>query len=152
MKDYLNSEERQQVMYIFISHGIMSGILETNRKNMSKGEITALKYITTHIEKYFDALLERVGKKEIQRICRESEDYTAVIKPRKHDGFYTIDKNALEEIARMAVEANCFGCKKEDFTKCELYKYMKKAGMGRVDETPKRCDYYYEKEEEETNE
>lgn len=147
MKGYLNSEERQQAMYMFISHGIFSGILAESGKNMSKEERTNIKYIVTYIGKYFDALRERVGQKEIMRICKEGEGNTVVIKPKRYDGMYTIDKNALEEIARMAVEANCFGCNREDFHECELHNYMKKAGMGSVgDSNGGRCDFYYEKE------
>lgn len=148
MKDYLNADERQQAMFFLISHGITTGVMEKNGKNMSSEEITCLKYVTTYLAKYLDALMKRVGAKELSRILKESENYTAVIKPKKFDGVYTIDKNALEEIARMAVEANCFGCKKDNWTHCELYKYMKKAGMGRVDEIPGKCDFYYEQPEE----
>ena len=148
MKDYLNGEERQQALYLYISHSLVSGILEVNKKNMSKGEITALKYIITYLEKYLDALAERVGMKELQRINRDSQDYTIVTKPKNYDGYYTIDKNGLEEIARYAVEKKCFGCTNECWHECELYRYMKKAGMGRVDEIPGKCEFYYEKEEE----
>lgn len=143
MKDYLNGEERQQALYLYISHSLVSGILEVNKKNMSKKEITALKYIITYLEKYLDALTERVGLKELQRINRDSQDYTIVTKPKNYDGYYTIDKNGLEEIARYAVEKRCFGCSREDWHECELYRYMKKAGMGRVDEIPGKCEFFY---------
>ena len=146
MKTYLNGEERQQALYLYISHSLIRGILEVNKKNMSKKEMTALKYITTYIKKYFDALVERVGEKELQRIDRDSEEYTIVTKPKKYDGYYTIDKNGLEEIARYAVEEKCFGCQKEDWHECELYRYMKRAGMGKVNEVPGKCEFYYEKE------
>ena len=148
MKDYLNGEERQQSLYLAISYTIVMGILEQNSKNMSKAEIKCLKYVRTYLDKYLEALRDRVGEKELARIAREQQDYTAVIKPRNYDGFYTIDKNALEEIARRAVEKDCFGCNREDWHNCELYKYMHKAGMGRVDEIPGKCAFYYEKEGE----
>lgn len=146
MKDYLNGEERQQALYLYISHALVSGILEMNKKNMHKKEITALKYIITYLEKYFDALIQRVGEKELQRISRESQYYTIAVKQKNFDGYFTIDKNALEEIARHAVEANCFGCTREDWDKCVLRNYMRKAGMGRVDEIPGKCEFFYHKE------
>ena len=145
MKDYLNGEERQQAMFFLIAHGITTGVMVENGKNMSKEEIKCLKFVATYLDKFLEAVRERVGDKELIRVARESKDYTAVLKPRNFDGLYTIDKNALEEIARMAVEANCFGCNKEDWHNCELYKYMHKAGMGKADEIPGKCDFYYEK-------
>jgi hypothetical protein len=147
MKTYLNSEERQQVMYLFMSHATTLGILEQNKKNMTKGEITCLKYISTYIEKYFYALVERVGEKEIRRIARESESNMITIKPKHHGGLFTIDKPSLEEVTRRAAKATCVECKIEDWNDCEFYRCMKKLGMGSVDGVPHKCDFYLIKEE-----
>lgn len=148
MKDYLNGEERQQAMYFLITSAITAGVIMQNGKNMSKEEVRCLKFVKTYCEKFFEALGKRVGGKELMRIARESEGFTAVIKPRKLDGYYTVDKEALESIASMAVDAHCFGCEREDWDKCELYKYMKKLGVDRINEIPGKCTFFYEKEEE----
>ena len=43
----------------------------------------------------------------------------------------------------MAVEANCFGCKRKDWHNCGLYKCMHKVGIGNVDEDYDGCEYDY---------
>lgn len=145
MKTYLNREERRIATYICIVYGLIDTLLK-NKDNISKEEVTALKYTNTYLEKYINGLIKRVGAEEGRRIYKEANDNVVELKPRSYDGQYIVDKDSLEEIARMAVETHCFGCKKEDWRNCMLYKWMNKVGMGRVTDDEEKCEFFYEEE------
>ena len=142
MKNYLNGEERRIAVGIMCVYGVISVILERTNA-LSKDEIKFLKYINTYIDKYIQALEDRVGKQEIQRIYNEAINSRIEVKPKSYEGQFIVDKDSLEEVARMAVEANCFGCKRKDWHNCGLYKCMHKVGIGNVDEDYDGCEYYY---------
>lgn len=146
MKNYLNREERRISTYICIVYGLIETLFE-NKKNMSKEEITALKYSNTYLDKYIQALIRRVGPEEGNRIYNEAMNNKVELKPKNYDGQLVVDKNSLEEVARMAVETHCFGCTRSDWRNCELYRCMDKLQMGRVCEETGKCEFYYEKED-----
>ena len=148
MKTYLNGEERRITTFIMLMYGIISTLLK-NTDNISKEEVKCLKYINTYIDKYIEALTNRVGKEENKRIYNEAMNNKIELKPKSYEGQLLVDKDCLEEVCRMAVEANCFGCKKVGWHNCGLYKCMHKAGMGKVDEDYDGCEFYYPPLEEE---
>lgn len=145
MKNYLNQEERRVATYICIVYGLIETLFE-NKKNISKEELTALKYADTYLDKYIQALIRRVGPVEGDRIYREAMNNKVELVPKNYDGQLVVDKNALEEVARMAVETHCFGCKRDDWRNCELYRCMDKLKMGRVCDEPGKCEFYYEED------
>lgn len=148
MKTYLNGEERRINTFIMLMYGIIETLLQ--RKDiMSKLEIKCLKYVSTYIDKYIEALTERVGKEEKRRLYNEAMNNKIELKPKICDGQLLVDKDSLEETCRMAVEKNCFGCKRIDWHNCGLYKCMHKVGMGKVDEDYDGCEFYYEPVEDE---
>lgn len=147
MKTYLNRDERRIATYICITHGLIDTIFDF-KENISKEEITALKYTHTYLEKYIEALIKRVGADEGMRIYKEARDNVVELKPKNYDGQLLVDKDCMEEVARLAVETHCFGCKRTDWRNCQLYRFMDKLGMGKVNEVPGKCEFYYDKEEE----
>lgn len=147
MKTYLNSAERRQNTFFAIVYGMIDGYLE-REDNFSKEEVKWLKSAHLSLLEYIQALGKRVGQDELMRIYREARDNRAELKPASYDGQFIVDKNALEEICRMAVETHCFGCEKERWQECELYKFMEKCGMGCTNEQEGKCTYWYEPLEE----
>ena len=145
MKTYLNREERRIATYICIVYGLIDTIFEF-KENISKEEITALKYSNTYLQKYIEALIKRVGAEEGMRIYKEARDNVVELKPKNYDGQLIVDKDSMEEVCRMAVEAHCFGCDRVDWRNCELYKCMNKIGVGRVSDEEGKCEFYYEEE------
>lgn len=113
MKTYLNREERRIATYICIVYGLIDTIFEF-KENLSKKEITALKYANTYLTKYIEALINRVGGEEGERIYREARDNVVELKPKNYDGQLIVDKDSMEEVCRMAVESHCFGCDRVD--------------------------------------
>lgn len=148
MKTYLSSAERRSNTFFAIVYGMIEVYLE-HQDNFSEEEIKWLKSAHTSLYEYIGALGKRVGQDELMRIYREARDNHAELKPVHYDGQYIVDKNALEEICRMAVEANCFGCTKEQWQKCELYQFMDKCGMGNNEEKEGKCVFWYEPLKEE---
>lgn len=148
LKTYLNSEERRQNTFFAIVYGMIDGYLE-RKDNFSAEEVKWLESTHTSLFEYIGALGKRVGQDELMRIYREARDNKAELKPRNYDGQYIVDKNALEEICRMAVETHCFGCKKERWQDCDLYKFMDKCGMGNSDEKDGKCTFWYPEIKEE---
>ena len=148
MKTYLNSEERRQNTFFAIVYGMIDGYLE-HKENFTEKEVKWLTSTHTSLFEYIQALGERVGQDELMRIYREARDNKAELKPKFYEGQYIVDKNALEEICRMAVETHCFGCKIEKWEQCELYQFMDKCGMGNTGEEAGKCTFWYPEIEEE---
>lgn len=146
MKDYLNREERRIATYICIVYGLIEKLFE-NKSNMSKEELTALKYSNTYLGKYITALIGRVGPAEGNRIYKEAMYNKVELKPKSYDGQFIVDKESLEAVAQMAVETHCFGCKRVDWRNCGLFKCMNNLQMGAVNEEPGKCEFYYEVKE-----
>lgn len=142
MKTYLNSEERRQNTFFAIVYGMIDGYLE-HKENFSKEEVKWLESTHTSFFEYIGALGKRVGQEELMRIYREARDNRAELKPRTYEGQLIVDKDALEEICRMAVETHCFGCAQERWQDCELYKFMDKCGMGNSNEQDGKCTFWY---------
>lgn len=148
MKTYLNGDERRTATCILMVYGIMGKVIE--RENIiSKEEMKCLKYASTYIIKYMEALRERVGNEEVIRIYDEALHSQLDLKPKGCEGLLVVDKDSLEETCRMAVEKNCFGCSRKNWRNCGLYKCMHKVGMGKVDDDYDGCEFYYEPIEEE---
>lgn len=147
MKTYLSSTERRSNTFFCIVYGMIDGYLE-HEDNFSKEEVKWLKSAHLSLFEYIRGLGKRVGQDELMRIYREARDNQAELKPVNYDGQFIVDKNALEEICRMVVEAYCFGCARTDWRNCELYKFMDKCGMGNVSEEEGKCTYWYPAEEE----
>lgn len=146
MKNYLNRDERQIATFLCVMYGLVENLV-ANDKNLSKDERTALKYTHTYLDKYIMALMNRVGRDEGERIYREVIDKKILLKPKTYnDGQLIVDKHCLEEVARMAVETHCFGCKREDWRNCGLYQCMDKLDMGEIYDGADKCDFYYEEE------
>ena len=145
MKTYLNREERRLATYICIVYGLIDTIFEF-KDNISKQEITALKYANTYLTKYIEALINRVGREEGERIYKEARDHVVELKPKNYNGQLIVDKDSMEEVCRMAVEANCFGCDRVDWRNCGLYKCMNNMEVGIVNDTKGKCEFYYEEE------
>ena len=146
MKNYLNREERRIATYICIMYGLIDTIFDF-KENISKEEVTALKYSNTYLQKYIEALIKRVGPDEGMRIYREARDNVVELKPKNFEGQLIVDKDSMEEVCRMSVEKHCFGCKRVDWQNCGLYKCMNKIGVGRVSDEEGKCEFYYEEEE-----
>ena len=147
MKNYLNAEERNTNVLFILICDIVCFYLE-RKENFSDEEIKWLESARMSLLEYLTALRNRVGDKEATRLVREAETSKPVIKPRgdKSDKMYLVDKDTLEEICRMVVEAYCFGCEKEDYQNCPLCRFMDRVGMGSNDEQPNKCTYWYPKE------
>lgn len=145
MKTYLNREERRIATYICIVYGLIDTIFQF-KQNISKEEITALKYTNTYLEKYISALVKRVGPEEGERIYKEARDHKVELVPRNYEGQLIVDKDCMEEVARMAVETHCFDCKREDWRNCELCHFMHKLGIGRICDDEGKCEFWYPKD------
>lgn len=148
MKTYLNGDERRVATCILSVYGVMDKVIE--RANIiSKEEVKCLKYASTYIVKYMEALRERVGQEEVVRIYDEALKSKLDLKYDGCEGFLSVDKDSLEEVCRIAVEEKCFGCTRKDWRDCGLYKCMHRAGMGKVDDDYNGCEFHYDKKEEE---
>ena len=146
MKPYLNHDERQIVTYFAICFGMVEAFLEERSQNLSKEEITALKYSHTYLKKYIQAMVERVGEVEGDRIYRMARDNQAELRPKKYDGQLIVDKEVMIGTADMALKANCIGCNRVDYNNCPLCKFMDVLGVGSINDTKGLCEYRYEKE------
>ena len=144
MKTYLSHYERQTATYFAIVYGIIDSQLELYGKNMSKEEVTSLKYAHTYLQKYITALIKRVGSIEGDRIYRLARDSEVEIKPKNYDGQLVVDKDVMEEVTRMALEANCFGCNRVDWHNCGLCKFMENLGIGTTNDTEGKCEFWYD--------
>ena len=145
MKTYLNHNERQIAGYFAIVYGMIETVLsEPSLKNISKKEATALRYTHTHLRKYIRALLERVGEVEGDRLFRLARDNEVELKPRNYDGKLVVDREAMIEVSRMALEANCFGCERKDWNNCKLCQMMDIIGVGSTNDTEGKCEYWYD--------
>ena len=144
MKTYLSHDERQTCTYFAIVYGMIETQLELFSKNMSKEEQTMLKYGHTYLQKYIQAVVKRVGVIEGDRIYRMARDNTVEMKPKNYDGQLVVDKNDMEEVARMALEANCFGCNRTDWHNCGLCRFMEKLGIGSTNDTEGKCEFWYD--------
>jgi len=143
MKDYLNRDERRIATYFCIVYGLIDTVMNY-KDNYSKKEITALKYVNTYLEKYIDALIARVGAEEGKRIMREATENVVEFKPKNYDGQFILDKESLEQVCSVAVDASCFGCKKSNYNNCELYKCMCKLGMSTAKTKGDECEFCYD--------
>lgn len=143
MKTYLNREERRIATYFCIVYGLIDGVMKY-KDNISKEEVTALKYVNTYLEKYIDALIKRVGAEEGMRIHREAMENKVELTPKSYDGQLIVDKGCMEEVARYAVEGKCFGCERVDWQNCELCKFMHKIGIGRIEDDETKCEFWYD--------
>lgn len=144
MKTYLSHDERQISTYFTIVYGLIETLLSEHRKNISNEEAKTLKYAHTYLKKYIQALISRVGQVEGDRIYRLAKDSIVELKPKNYDGQLVVDKDCMEEVARMALEANCFGCKRCDWHNCGLYGFMKKLGIGSTNDTKGKCEFWYD--------
>ena len=144
MKTYLSHDERQIATYFAIVYGLIETQLEEHGKNISKEEKTSLKYAHTYLQKYIQALVKRVGIKEGDRIYRLARDSKVEINPKNYDGQFIVDKESLEYTCAIAVEAKCFGCEREDWYNCGLYNCQKKMGVGSVNDTKGKCEFWYD--------
>ena len=144
MKTYLSHDERQVVTYFAICYGAIDTYLEERSKNISKEEVTALKYSRTYLRKYIQALVKRVGEVEGDRIYRMSRDSQIELRPKHYEGQLIVDKDVMEEVARMALEANCFGCERKDWQNCGLCKFMDTLGVGSTNDTEGKCEFWYD--------
>ena len=143
MKTYLNREERRIATYFCIVYGLIDGVMKF-KDNISKEEVTALKYVNTYLEKYIDALIKRVGSEEGMRIHKEAMENKVELKPKSYDGQLIVDQTCMEEVARYAVEGKCFGCERNDWRNCELCNFMHKIGMGRIEDDEEKCEFWFE--------
>lgn len=85
MKTYLNHAERQMASFFAICYGLIDSALEEWSNNISKEEITALKYSHTRLKKYIQALVKRVGANEGDRIYKVARDFKVELKPKSYD-------------------------------------------------------------------
>lgn len=145
MKTYLNHAERQLASFFAICYGMIDSALEEWGDNISKEETTALKYSHTHLKKFIQALIKRVGANEGDRIYKVARDNKVELKPKNYDdGQLIVDKDSMEEVARMAVETHCFGCNRVDWRNCELCKFMDKLGIESLNDTKGQCEFRYD--------
>lgn len=145
MKTYLNHAERQLASFFAICYGLIDSALEEWGDNISKEERTSLRYSRTHLKNYIQALIKRVGINEGDRIYKIARDNKVELKPKSYDdGQLVVDKDAMEQIAGMAVEANCFGCNRVDWRNCELCKFMDRLGIESLNDTKGQCEFRYD--------
>jgi len=144
MKTYLSHDERQICTYFAICYGMVDTYVNEWGKNLSQEEITALKYSRTYLSKYIRALVDRVGDIEGDRIYRLAGSSQVEIKPKNYDGKLIVDKNDMEEVARMALEANCFGCNRTDWHNCGLCRFMERLGISSTNDTKGKCEFWYD--------
>ncbi len=144
MKTYLSHDERQVCTYFSICYGMIDAQIERFGNNMSPEERTALKYAHTYLKKYIQALVKRVGQHEGERIYRLARDNQVEMKPKSYEGQLIVDKDVMEEVARMALEANCFGCERKDWQNCGLCKFMDTLGVGSTNDTEGKCEFWYD--------
>ena len=144
MKTYLNHEERQISTLFAIVYGLIDKTIRERGDNMSDKEKTALKYAHTYMKKYIIALVERVGDIEGDRIYRLANSSEVEIKPRNYDGQLIVDKDVMEEVARMALEQHCFGCNRVDWHNCGLCKFMEGLGITSTNDTKGKCEFWYD--------
>ena len=144
MKTYLSHDERQLVTYFAICYGMVDTYIEERSKNLSKEEIKTLKYSRTYLRKYIQATVKRVGEIEGDRVYRLARDSQVEIKPKNYEGQLVVDKDVMEEVARMALEQHCFGCNRTDWNNCGLCKFMDTLGGGSVNDTEGKCEFWYD--------
>lgn len=151
MKTYLNQEERQIAAYFCICYGLIEAQLEARKNTISSEEITHLTKAHEDLSHYIESLIDRVGLPEGNRLMKMAEEYTVELKPRNYTGQFVVDKESLEEVARMAVETHCFNCTNTKWHDCGLYKCMDKCGMCSIKENNGKCEFYYGKEDNNGN-
>ena len=144
MKTYLSNEERQVSTFFSICYGLIEKTLAERVNYISKEEIKNLKYARTYLEKYIISLVKRVGVKEGDRVYRLARDSQVELKPRDYDGQFVVDKESLEYVCAIAVDNKCFGCTRTDWHNCGLYRCQEKMGVGSVNDTEGKCEFWYD--------
>lgn len=144
MKNYLSREERRLATFFCIMYGLIETVMQY-KENISKEEVTELKYTNTHLGKYITALANRVGSDEGKRLHKEALSHRVELVPKSFDGQFIVDKEALEGALLYAVKGTCDKCTHgvDYYNTCDLYKCMAKLGMGSNSKHEDKCEFNY---------
>lgn len=149
MKDYLNYEQRQHSAYYGMFWSIIEKDLENDSKNKSKGELKALRTTKTQLVNYMKALLERVGDKEFNRICKIVDECTLEMK-RSSNGRkqMIVFTDLFLRMVRKATKLQCSECTREDFQNCQHWQDMYELGLMSKGDNGGKCDFMQLEDEE----
>lgn len=166
MKDYLNADEKNQMMVFMSILQIMNGnrgingpkiitVLEdwSKRGNLTKDEHRSLKFAGTYLTKFCESVYDRLDDREKKQIDKRLQKFDF----RLVDD-YTLQKIYREMKDRMVnavvprelfykwceeiMECNCKGCTK-DWKECELHEVFEENFVPESTWNKKNCRYAY---------
>ena len=153
MKDYLNSEERKQV--ISILHMLNEGLFLIQGKTLTKEELANIKRGFTFTKKAIESLKERLNQtakdmllKDIKKskvyldIYNATEDYA---RKKKSDIDAAYEENRdYYKLVELMFYYNCRNCKRH-CTECEIYKEFEEHHIPEFDgvKNSGNCRYSY---------
>ena len=157
MKDYLNSQEKEQVI-TFIKAIDYASLIETEwnkRGNLTKDELRALRNVITWSKKFAGSLLERqneTSKKAIYKSLRSSHlilDYKSLLvellKKRNNDITAGYEENKdYFSLVELIMYYNCMNCTRACST-CDIYKEFEIQNIPELNEEVDHgnCKYSY---------
>ena len=127
MKRYLTSQERSQCALLLLTSAVSNEMIQYE-KNFSKEETTCLKYIRTYTEKWYSALINRVGLDENKRIGRIFDTCEPKLEPKKmapKERDLPLSDEDIGEMLDLFIESFCMQCDltdEEEFKLCPMFK------------------------------
>lgn len=157
MKKYLNNNEMNDLLYAYhladTSRKTVQGW--TSRGNMTKNEAKYLRTAITYTQKFIDGVLERLDKKEKDKVSKRTVKYAdkpviimdEYMKQRILGPLETeyetvkIERPKFEKIAILAMKTTCEDCTGH-FSQCSLYDIFEDSLLPRA-ERERNCPYSF---------
>lgn len=124
MKTYANGEERTQIAYVSVMSKILQKFINANL--LTKEEKTEFKHAFTRNEKALNMIMERLGKKESDKIGRLIRDHDVAMVSKLKNTItprtILITDDRLRDVLEVMINDHCPGCTAENFLDCHIYK------------------------------
>jgi hypothetical protein len=166
MKDYLNNEERNQIMVIMAVLQMVTGEKKmlgvdkkdmlkdwSSRNNLTKEEHKSLKFAQTYLKKFCESIYKRMGKQEQEALSKKIarfdfrlvDDYTLQkvcrdLQNRLKNA--VVPREQFGNWCRDIMEVHCKGCTKH-YPECELHTYFENNFIPESTWGLENCRYAY---------
>lgn len=141
MKDYLNSDEKRNVVMIAALIGTMDDALK-RWTDLDKVEHKNLKTSLTYANKTLDGIYNKIQESDKQKVQRLASDMDVSMTAKAKEIFAVIDKEDALNIAEMIDSSCCKKCNGSDFRKCRWRNILSLWGIDCIG-LNKNCEYSY---------
>ena len=157
MKKYLNSNEMEDILYIYHLANTSESIVDnwTSRNNMTKNEAKYLRTAITYTNKFLEECMLRLEEKERQKVLKRT--IKASKKPiiiidewmknrilgtyEKEMEIVKIERPSFEKVSLLAMKTVCEDCTNH-FSNCEFYDILEDNLLPRA-ERERNCPYAF---------